>query len=144
MPPEQTARHFASLNLYARLGVGEEATDQEIRRAYRRLLKRVHPDLKGDQGEEARARFDEIMRAVNEARDTLLDPEKRARYDLRLRRRRSPGTAGNRDHPQRHRSRDDRHAPARSPQTEEPGWTGLPGLVRRALYNFKGWWRSLL
>jgi len=60
---------------YKILNVDEDATDDEIKRAYRRLAKRFHPDLNKDEG--ARNRFIEIK----EAYDTLIDPIKRKRYD---------------------------------------------------------------
>lgn len=61
---------------YEVLGVGKNATDAEIKSAYRKLAKKYHPDLNpGDK--EAEEKFKE----VNEAHDILSDPEKRKRYD---------------------------------------------------------------
>ena len=61
---------------YEVLGVGKNATDAEIKSAYRKLAKKYHPDLNpGDK--EAEEKFKE----VNEANDVLSDPEKRKRYD---------------------------------------------------------------
>ena len=61
---------------YEVLGVGKNATDSEIKSAYRKLAKKYHPDLNpGDK--EAEEKFKE----VNEANDVLSDPEKRKRYD---------------------------------------------------------------
>ncbi len=61
---------------YTVLGVKEEAGEQEIKRAYRTLAKRYHPDRnRGDRS--AEARFKEIQ----EAYDVLSDPEKRRKYD---------------------------------------------------------------
>jgi curved DNA-binding protein CbpA len=57
---------------YKILGVAREASDEEIRFAYRRRSSECHPD-KGGNTEE--------MAAINEARDVLLDPERRAAYD---------------------------------------------------------------
>ena len=61
---------------YEVLGVSKEATDAEIKSAYRRKAKECHPDLHPDD-KEAEARFKEI----NEAYGVLSDPQKRARYD---------------------------------------------------------------
>ena len=58
------------------LGIGKNATDAEIKSAYRKLAKKYHPDLNpGDK--EAEEKFKE----VNEANDVLSDPQKRQRYD---------------------------------------------------------------
>ncbi len=61
---------------YEVLGVQKNATDDDIKRAYRRKAKECHPDLHPDD-KEAEARFKEL----NEANEVLSDPDKRARYD---------------------------------------------------------------
>ena len=61
---------------YEVLGLGKNATDAEIKSAYRKLAKKYHPDLNpGDKTAE------EKFKEVNEANDVLSDPEKRKRYD---------------------------------------------------------------
>jgi DnaJ-class molecular chaperone len=60
---------------YATLGVGREASQDEIKRRYRKLAKELHPDLNPDK--EVAERFKQITAAF----DLLSDPEKRARYD---------------------------------------------------------------
>ena len=60
---------------YAVLGVDRDATDLEIKRAYRRQSKTCHPDV--DPSDEGRARFD----AVTLAYETLKDAKKRDAYD---------------------------------------------------------------
>lgn len=63
-------------DLYKVLGVGRNATDEEIKKAYRRLARRYHPDANpGDAS--AEERFKEISAAY----DVLSDPEKRRAYD---------------------------------------------------------------
>ena len=63
-------------DLYAVLGVGRDATDAEIKRAFRRLAQQWHPDVNRDSG--ADLRFKEI----NEAYQVLSDPQRRQAYDM--------------------------------------------------------------
>lgn len=64
-------------NLYTVLGVDEKATQGELKKAYRKLAKKHHPDANPG-NREAEERFKE----VSEAYDILGDPEKRQQYDL--------------------------------------------------------------
>jgi molecular chaperone DnaJ len=64
------------VDLYVILGLEQGATESEIKRAYRRLARRFHPDINpGDRMAEAR------FRQILEAYETLMDPERRTRYD---------------------------------------------------------------
>ncbi|MFA4029947.1 MAG: hypothetical protein GDYSWBUE_001283 [Candidatus Fervidibacterota bacterium] len=63
---------------YAILGVSRDATQEEIKRAFKRLAKEWHPDLNPHRRKEAEERFKEIA----EAYQVLSDPEKRRMYDL--------------------------------------------------------------
>src|SRR4051794_40297445 len=60
---------------YDELGVARDASEQDIRRAYRKLARENHPDVNKDPGAEDR------FKRVSEAYEVLRDPEKRARYD---------------------------------------------------------------
>ena len=63
---------------YEVLGVPRTATADEIKRAYRQLARKHHPDL---QPAAERARAAERFKEINEAYEVLSDPEKRAKYD---------------------------------------------------------------
>jgi curved DNA-binding protein len=60
---------------YKILGVARDASQDDIKRAYRKLARKYHPDVSKES--DAEARFKE----VNEANEVLKDPEKRAQYD---------------------------------------------------------------
>jgi curved DNA-binding protein len=63
-------------DFYAVLGVNRNASDKEIRSAYRRLARKHHPDVNpGDKTSEA------LFKEINAAHDVLSDPEKRRKYD---------------------------------------------------------------
>jgi len=66
----------ASKDYYATLGVDKKATQDEIKRAYRKLARKYHPDLNPD-NPEAEARIKEIQ----EANEVLSDPARRKEYD---------------------------------------------------------------
>ena len=63
-------------DLYEILGLPRTATQDEIRKAYRRLARELHPDSSGDPATEER------FKQVTAAYEILSDPDKRQRYDL--------------------------------------------------------------
>ncbi len=67
---------MTSTDLYAVLGVGRDATDEELKRAYRAKAREYHPDANQGDADDG-DRFKEISLAY----EVLKDPERRARYD---------------------------------------------------------------
>ena len=64
-------------DFYEILGVSRNASVNDIKKAYRKLARKYHPDLNpGDKASEQR------FKEINEAHETLKDPEKKKQYDL--------------------------------------------------------------
>lgn len=67
---------MAKQDFYEILGIGKEASEDEIKRAFRKQAKKYHPDLHpGDKGAEAK------FKEINEAYEVLSDQDKKAKYD---------------------------------------------------------------
>jgi molecular chaperone DnaJ len=66
---------MSNRDYYDVLGVGRNASEDEIRAAFRKLARQYHPDVNKDQGAE------EKFKEINEAYGVLSDSDKRARYD---------------------------------------------------------------
>src|SRR5262245_22235231 len=64
------------IDYYKILGVDKNASADDIKKAYRKLARKLHPDLNPND-KEAHKKFQEI----NEANEVLSDPEKRKKYD---------------------------------------------------------------
>ncbi|MCW3090375.1 MAG: hypothetical protein JWP81_1444 [Ferruginibacter sp.] len=64
------------IDYYQILGVSKTASDEEIKKAYRKLARKLHPDLNPND-KEANKKFQQL----NEANEVLSDPEKRKKYD---------------------------------------------------------------
>jgi curved DNA-binding protein CbpA len=66
-------------DLYRLLGLTEEASEDDIQRAHRKLVREYHPDANPKD-----PRAEERFRAVQQAYEVLSDPQKRREYDHRL------------------------------------------------------------
>ena len=67
-----------SFNYYKILGIEKNATNQEIRKAYKKLVIKCHPDKNIDNKEKA----EDVFKKITEAYSVLSDSNKRKRYDL--------------------------------------------------------------
>ena len=67
---------MAFVDYYKTLGISKNATDKEIKTAYRKLARKFHPDINPD-NKEAEISF----KKINEANQVLSDPENRKKYD---------------------------------------------------------------
>lgn len=68
-------------NYYDILGVSKGASDQEIKKAYRKLAAKWHPDKWGNKSEAEQKEAETKFKEINEANECLSDPEKRKHYD---------------------------------------------------------------
>ena len=68
---------MAKEDYYKLLGVDRNASDAEIKKSYRRMAMKFHPDRNKDNPDEAEAKFKQIK----EAYEVLSDPKKRSAYD---------------------------------------------------------------
>ncbi|MBD3878428.1 MAG: DnaJ domain-containing protein [Quinella sp. 1Q5] len=77
---------MADKNYYEILGIKRNATDDEIKEAYRKLARKYHPDWNRDDPNTAEAK----MKEINGAYDTLKNKDKRKEYDKTLPKEREP------------------------------------------------------
>ena len=61
---------------YKTLGVSRTASEDDVRKAFRKLAREYHPDVAKD-----KSKAEEKFKEVNEAYEVLSDPEKRKKYD---------------------------------------------------------------
>ncbi|SDL36887.1 curved DNA-binding protein [Pedobacter antarcticus] len=70
------SKTMAYIDYYKVLGVDKSASQDDIKKAYRKLARKYHPDLNPDDKE-----ANKMFQQVNEANEVLNDPEKRKKYD---------------------------------------------------------------
>jgi DnaJ-class molecular chaperone len=102
---------------YETLGVKKDASQDAIQKAYRRLAKKLHPDLNPG-NKQAEERFKEVSAAY----DLLSDPEQRARFD------RGEIDASGAERPRQRYYRDFADAGASSPYTSDAGFADFAGM----------------
>lgn len=68
-------------DLYEILGIDRNASDNEIKKAYKKLALRYHPDRQGGKSEKEKKEAEEKFKEVSWAYDILSDPHKKQRYD---------------------------------------------------------------
>ena len=61
----------AVLSAYQILGISPDATDNEVRQAYRRMAMKYHPDRVATQDEDTRSRAERLFKRVGEAKDLI-------------------------------------------------------------------------
>ncbi len=70
----------AKRDYYSTLGIDRNASDEDIKKAYRKLARQYHPDLQT--GDQQKKSAEEKFKEINEAYETLSDQDKRRRYDM--------------------------------------------------------------
>jgi len=120
---------------YAMLGVSRHASEDEIKKAYRRLAFRYHPDK--NPGEAARVKMQEI----NEAYDVLGDINKKYNYDLRYDYRKSPAFRNRSAQGQQTSTKTQRQTQTRTQERRQPAGkasgSARPPFRKTPYYNYK-------
>ena len=71
-----------SKDYYSILGVSKDATDDEVKSAFRKLSMQYHPDRQVGKSESEKKAAEEKFKEISEAYDTLGDKDKRQKYDM--------------------------------------------------------------
>lgn len=77
-------QNFNSKNIYEVLGVDSDATTKQIKRKFRKLALRYHPDKIVAKSDDERRRFEDIFKNIRAAYDVLIDEQKRSKFDRLL------------------------------------------------------------
>lgn len=75
------AREAAKKDYYKILGVEKSASEDDIKKAYRKLALKWHPD-RNQGSEEEKAKADKMFKDINEAYSVISDPDKRKKFDM--------------------------------------------------------------
>ncbi|WP_145409979.1 J domain-containing protein [Paenibacillus xylanexedens] len=113
-------------DFYAVLGVSRDASPEQIKKSYRQLAKKYHPDVNGGDAQ-AEARF----KQVHEAYSTLGNPELKAAYDQQPR---SGGSGSSKGTGSNHATRENHAASGGNPVT---GWSD-PSRMHEQFEQFFG------
>lgn len=84
--------HVAKRDYYETLGVERDASEDDIKKAFRKLARQYHPDLQS--GDQHKKHAEEKFKEINEAYEILSDAEKRRRYDMFGQAGTQPGAGG--------------------------------------------------
>jgi DnaJ-class molecular chaperone len=125
-------------DLYAALGVARDASEDQIRKAYRRLARRHHPDVNPND-----AKAEERFKEISFAYDVLSDAEKRARYDEFGTQGVQPGFDPEQARAYRRWSEGARRSPAHEGFAEEIDLEDLLSRLGGAGRFTRGEWRSM-
>ena len=66
---------------YDILGVSRDASEEDIKKAYKKIMLKYHPDRMGNKSDKEKKEAEEIVKSANEAYETLSDPQKKQEYD---------------------------------------------------------------
>jgi DnaJ family protein C protein 7 len=78
---KKKAKEAGKKDYYKILGVDKNASEEDIKKAYRKLALKWHPD-RNQGSEEQKTKADKMFKDINEAYSVLSDPQKKKRYDL--------------------------------------------------------------
>ena len=78
---KKRAKENSRKDYYSILGLDSKATEKDIKKAYRKLALKWHPD-RNNETEEQRLKAEKVFKDINEANTVLSDPEKKKQYDL--------------------------------------------------------------
>jgi curved DNA-binding protein CbpA len=82
LPQMENIKNWTGKTPYEKLGISKTATTEEIEKAFKKISKKYHPDtVHGLNDNNLSKNYEEVFKLVSDAKDELLDPQKRAEYD---------------------------------------------------------------
>lgn len=79
---QQNAKKARKKDYYGILGVAKDASDNDIKKAYRKMARDWHPDRHSQADEETKTKAEKKFKEINEAMAILSDPQKRKQHDM--------------------------------------------------------------